>query len=156
MECSTDSFNSYHAYTVLLQNFRRMVYSGMFRRVALVISDVWVEPSAKISVARIGELGTALAATSNRRTLMKEALDSSETSVLTRATRRNIPEDTILHSHRRYIQNFTFTFLDIIQRPVFYLKHVMNFRTSQETHYVSATIPTIQCDLRVCNVGVLI
>jgi hypothetical protein len=32
---------------------------------------------------------------------MMEELRSYETLVLTRVTRRNMPEDTILHSHRR-------------------------------------------------------
>jgi hypothetical protein len=44
----------------------------MLRRVALVITDVSEEPSASfIRMTRIGELGTTLAATSNRRTLRR-------------------------------------------------------------------------------------
>jgi hypothetical protein len=36
-------------------------------------------------------------------TLMMEAIATFETSVLTGVTRRNIPEEGILHSHRREI-----------------------------------------------------
>jgi hypothetical protein len=86
--------------------------SGMLRCVALVRTDVSEELSTSfIRVTIIGELGTTLAVTSNYSnvvpsspilvTFMKEALSSSETSVLTRAAQRNIPEDTILHTHRR-------------------------------------------------------
>jgi hypothetical protein len=97
-----------------------MASSGMLRRVTLIRTDVSEEFSASIiRVTRIGDLGTTLAITSNRRTLcrllvtanvpsspilvtlMMEALSSIGTSVLIRVTQRNIPEDGILHSHRR-------------------------------------------------------
>jgi hypothetical protein len=80
----------------------------MLRCVALVRTDISEELRASIiRVTRIGELRTMLVTAnvvpSSRIlvTLMMEAVSSSITSVLTRATRRNIPEDVILHSHRR-------------------------------------------------------
>jgi hypothetical protein len=86
------------------------VSSGMLLYVALVRTDVSEELSASIiRVRRISKLGM-LAVTSSRRILVKanavpswilvtammEPLSSSETSVLTRATWSNIPEDAIL------------------------------------------------------------
>jgi hypothetical protein len=51
-----------------------MASSGMLHRVALVRTDVSEEFSASlIRVTRIGELGTTLAVTSNRRTLRRNA-----------------------------------------------------------------------------------
>jgi hypothetical protein len=84
----------------------------MFRRVTLVIADISEKRSPSIiRVKRIAELRKTLALTSARRliltanvatispilvTLIMEDIRFSEISVLTRATRRNIPEDDII------------------------------------------------------------
>jgi hypothetical protein len=84
-----------------------MASFGMLRRVALVRTDVSQELSASlIRMTRIGFLRTTLvtaglvSSSPILLTLLKEALSSSETSVFTRATRCNIPEDAILQNHR--------------------------------------------------------
>jgi hypothetical protein len=94
--------------------------SDMLCRVVIVRTYVSEERSAPIvRVTRTGEPGTTIVVTSNRRTLRRKlatanvvpsspilvtlmmvALSSSEMSILTRTTRRNIPEDDVLHSHR--------------------------------------------------------
>jgi hypothetical protein len=53
---------------------------------------------------------------------MKEAPGSSETSVLTRATRRNNPEDTILHHKLMFIFHAKRNFMDQNQQNICNMK----------------------------------
>jgi hypothetical protein len=80
----------------------------MLRHVALVRTDVSEECiSSIIGMARTGEPGITLAIRSTLRGNTLEVIRFSETSVPTRATCRNVPEDGVLHSyHRETLRSF--------------------------------------------------
>jgi hypothetical protein len=86
-----------------------MASSGMLRRAALVRTDVSEEPSASIiRVTRISELGT-LDVTSVLVTADVGGARFLRNVGSYKSRRLNIPEDAILHSHRREnLKHFTY------------------------------------------------
>jgi hypothetical protein len=83
-----------------------MASSGMLRHVALVrtnVSEVRIFPVFIRSVRPLLVTANVVPISPILVTLMMETLSSSKTSVLTRTTQRNIPEDAILHLHYIYI-----------------------------------------------------
>jgi hypothetical protein len=87
-----------------------MLSSGMLHYVALV----------RRSVLRLLVMVKVLPSSPILVTLMMQALSDSETSVFTRATGRNIPEDAILHRmfmftrHQRRMDNVRFEVLNLL------------------------------------------
>jgi hypothetical protein len=84
-------------------NVWKMASSWMLHRMALVRTDVSEERSASF---------------------IKEVLSSSETLVLTRTMRCNIPEDAIVHSHRlENLKSYIFLYGEATHR------HIRRFET---------------------------